>query len=237
VFGFLRASVGVTSHHKPIERRPFYAALGLALVSVAVILAFGATAQNATPIFDATKAQADLPAIISVPAPSVIPLPGTTSRAPSTAITTVAKPSSSAAQPTPFASTYRSLVTTDSQAAGAVSTTTPLTSAGPMDTRKPSARITTPAKRAHPAPTTHHSLPPSARPTARPTIHPTTPSGTGANSSVPWWWYPVPHLPSLPSVPTFPRLPVATHTHAFPTGGTSVPRTPSSGIGSRHGRR
>ena len=217
----------MTSHRKQIERRPLYAALTLAVVSVGVILVFGATAGNTPPVFNATQAQANVaPSIVSAARPSLIPLPTPPSVGPPT-VTPVkaAKPAATLAAPTPFATTYRPLVPADSQAV--VTVTSP----------QPSARITSPAERPHPTPrhSTRRPTSPTVRPIEQPTPHPGTPDGSragrGDGNQLPWWWYPVPHEP------TFPRFPVATHTYSLPATGTTDGRHSSSDRSSHRSRR
>ena len=235
----------MTSHRKKIERRPLYAALTLAFVSVAVILAFGATAQNASPSFDATQAQAQIPPAILAPTPSLIPLPVPLPTAQPTSPVTAARATSNPASPTPYASSYRPLITSHVQA---VSVTVPSpATAGAAATQQPSTRVTSPPKRTKPTPAPPQPAPPTAHPTGRPTSHPTTPpttpptsggtgptDGRGGVNQLPWWWGLVPHLPGLP---TLPRYPVTTHTHSFPAAGDSGARGSHSGAGSHHGRR
>ncbi len=217
----------MTSHRKQIERRPLYAALTLAVVSVGVILVFGATAGNTPPIFNATQAQANVaPSIVSAARPSLIPLPTPPSVGPRP-VTPVkaAKPAAALAAPTPFATTYRPLVSAHSQA-GVIASSP-----------QPSARITSPAERPHPTPrhSTRRPTSPMVRPIAQPTPHPSIPSGSragrGDGNELPWWWYPVPHDPS------FPRFPVATHTYSFPGAATTDARHSSSGSSWHHSRR
>jgi hypothetical protein len=190
--------VGVSTHRKEIERRPLYAVLTLAVVSVGVILVFGATAETTPPIFNTGQAQADVaPSIISAARPSLIPIP-----APSTVIqrvvtpTTVPSvPSASPAASTPFAATYRPLSSARTQSAVTVNAPTSVTSAHAVTTPHATPPVT--------RPTSRHSTRPTSFPTAHPTPHRTTPSGSGdgEGSQLPWWWYLVPHQPTFPQLP------------------------------------
>ena len=211
----------MTSHRKQIERRPFYAALTLAVVSVGVMLVFGATAGNTPPIFNATQAQANVaPSIVSAARPSLIPLPTPPSVGPRP-VTPVkaAQPAAALAAPTPFATTYRPAVSAHSQAVVTVSSP------------QSSTRITSPAERPHPTPrhSTRRPTSPTVRPIAQPNPHPSgSRAGRGDGNELPWWWNLVPHHPTFP---------VATHTYSLPATGTTDGLHSSSDRSSHHSRR
>lgn len=231
----------MSTHRSPLDRRPLYVTFIVAALCGAGILAFGTGAQTPPPLFHTTT-QADAAPVGSAVRPSPIPLPASSTSA-RAAVTPLAAPSSSSstAQPTPFASSYRPVLTAHSAAAGV---TTPETTTPTEAVKSPGSPLASSVKRRSPTTVTSHpgrpATAPSSHPISLPSTHPasTAPgSGTAAGAhngshndarpQLPWWWYLTPHqptVPHLPSRPTTPRLPVATHTFSSPATGSTITR-------------